>query len=197
MMREKLCNVGMYGLEMKWSLVGIVVVVGEGRMSKHAELITRAVKWLHNTQKLPVVITEMTTYGEEPDAIGWSGPRSILVECKTSYSDFKADMLKPYRRAASRGMGQKRYYFAPPDLAERIVKSDLKPARWGVVAVHPRKCAILLEASTFPTYASDEEARLLVSALQRVGSSAEKCVSAKLYTTVSPNPRAGIHLEQL
>ncbi len=90
----------------------------------HADLVERAARWLRSTKKCGVVLTEFVTSSPEtPDAIGWTygGNWSILVECKTSLSDFYADSKKQGRsllRAA--GLGRELYYVVsarkPPEL---------------------------------------------------------------------------------
>lgn len=59
----------------------------------HSTLVSRAKKWLQ--QKHSIVVTEMGTSGEEPDAIGFRMGFSTLIECKTSRSDYYADRRKP------------------------------------------------------------------------------------------------------
>jgi hypothetical protein len=51
----------------------------------HANLVLSAARWLRNTKGCTVVFTEFAATGNEtPDAIGFQGERSILVECKVS-----------------------------------------------------------------------------------------------------------------
>lgn len=50
---------------------------------------------------------------EIPDAIGFRYDGSVLVECKTSRSDFIADKAKTFRIATHEGMGVYRYFMAP------------------------------------------------------------------------------------
>lgn len=72
----------------------------------HAELCTRAVRWLKNTAGCTVAISEMASVaGETPDAIGWRHGVSILIEAKTSRADFRADRKKPWRQRPHIGMG--------------------------------------------------------------------------------------------
>ncbi len=59
------------------------------------------------------------TCGEQPDALGLSlEGDSILIEVKTSKSDFKADSKKPWRRDPKQGIGDQRVYLAPEGLLE-------------------------------------------------------------------------------
>lgn len=64
----------------------------------HEDLIDRAVRWLYGTKNCNVVLAENASCAEIPDAIGWGtswkAHGSIVVECKTSLSDFHADKKK-------------------------------------------------------------------------------------------------------
>lgn len=80
---------------------------------EHDELCRRAVRWLKKFG-CGVVISEMASNaGETPDAIGWKYGASVLIECKTSRSDFFADRKKLWRMAPQYGMGCFRFYMAP------------------------------------------------------------------------------------
>jgi hypothetical protein len=95
----------------------------------HKELVSRAEKWLRSSRGCAVVITELrTAAGEIPDAIGWKGCESTLVECKTSRSDFQRDHNKMWHRANA-GVGNLRYYLVPVGL----VKREEVPPNWGLL----------------------------------------------------------------
>lgn len=82
----------------------------------HELLRKCAVRWLTGTKRCSVVLSELRSLGSEtPDAIGWKGGFSYLIECKVSRSDFLADIHKPHHRTAS-GMGCHRYYMVPDSL---------------------------------------------------------------------------------
>lgn len=103
----------------------------------HAELVERAERWLRNTKKCGVVLTERGAHGthEIPDAIGWRlGFWSILVECKTSRSDFHRDRKKLSRRNPDMGPGQIRYYMAP----EGLLQPEEIPDGWGLLEIRGR-----------------------------------------------------------
>jgi len=106
----------------------------------HKELVQRANKWLKNTKKCGVILIEW--YGgprETPDAIGWvKGKNSILIECKTTLNDFKADSKKYFRKRSGYGMGRERYYMTPPNLIEL---EDL-PKGWGLLEVYEKKVSV-------------------------------------------------------
>jgi len=104
----------------------------------HADLVKVAGRWLRNTAGCSVVLEELcaaTGNGENPDAIGWRCGQTMLVECKTSRSDFLADRKKPFRVDPSRGLGLYRYFMAPKGL----LRADEMPERWGLLEVSGRK----------------------------------------------------------
>lgn len=137
----------------------------------HAELVTRAERWLRNTFHCRVVLSELVAFtrnGEIPDAIGWVNNRSILVECKTSVADFKADLKKIFRHGI-RGMGHYRFYLTPPDL---LTNQEL-PEGWGLYEVHGKRVKYIKgskyrNVGTLPFKSDrDSEVAMLVSALSR------------------------------
>ena len=97
----------------------------------HKELVKKAVLYLNNRKKCTVVINELKSIhtSEEPDALGFKGGVSTLIEVKISRSDFNTDKKKPFRRDPSRGMGNLRYYLAPV----RTLTSDDLPPNWGLI----------------------------------------------------------------
>jgi hypothetical protein len=99
----------------------------------HHDLVKKARKWLKDVQKCSVVLAEKgsSTAHEIPDAIGWKSARhSILVECKTSRADFRADSKKWFRQDGL-GMGQIRYYLAP----KGIIPVEEIPPGWGLLEI--------------------------------------------------------------
>lgn len=100
---------------------------------KHSELVTCAGKWLKSFG-CSVVLCEMTAHtnnGEMPDAIGWKGGHSILIECKSSRADFVADAKKLFRIYPVSGMGEVRLYLCP----EGVISPDELPDGWGLLYV--------------------------------------------------------------
>jgi hypothetical protein len=146
---------------------------------KHAELVKRAHRWLANTQGCSVVLSELTAFtttGETPDALGFrpSYGVSILVECKTSKADFRADAKKAFRISGVSGMGDYRFYMCEPGVLSHI---DM-PAGWGLLYVHEKR--VTLEFGANPrksepapfTGHKKNELIMCVSALRRVGAKA-------------------------
>ncbi len=103
----------------------------------HDDLIEIAAIWLR--KKCGIVITEMATSGEEPDAIGWgTGGQSILIECKATRSDFMSDRKKLYRREPTLGIGCYRFYMAPKGL----IDPEELPENWGLIEINNGKARV-------------------------------------------------------
>lgn len=133
----------------------------------HADLVARAVRWLHNSERCQVVIHEWvaTMCSEQPDALGWKtgGRDSVLIECKTSVSDFYADRRKLFRKLGE-GAGRRRYYMTPPGL----LRPEQLPPGWGLLEAHGKIVRRIVEspgATDFTHCRHDCE--LLFSALKR------------------------------
>ena len=72
------------------------------------------------------------TTQEHPDAIGWQVyGKSVLVECKVSLADLRADASKEFRWDPQLGMGRERYIMAPRGL----LNLQQLPQGWGLVEV--------------------------------------------------------------
>lgn len=104
--------------------------------SLHAELVREGARWLRKTVGSSLVIEEMACYngtGEIPDIIGWKSGYSVLIECKTSRSDFLADKKKLFRRYPDMGMGVYRLFLCP----DGIILSEDLPENWGLLYYDP------------------------------------------------------------
>lgn len=137
----------------------------------HGDLVNIAVRWLRNSRGCAVAFGEIVTSARvNPDAIGFASHggarvRSILVECKTSRADFRADRLKLIHRHPDSCPGQERWYLTPPGL----VRVDELPAGWGLAEVGKSRVRVVREAARPETSAAraSEDMRILVSALRR------------------------------
>jgi len=139
-------------------------------------LVAAAARWLG--KKCAVVVTDLVTYaGETPDAIGWTSVNSILVECKASRSDFKADARKPFR-VRGEGMGELRYYMTP----EGMVQPEELPEGWGLLEVAVTGKIRVLREAMIKCAMKNWEVIVLISALRRIGQSAPDGISVKCYT---------------
>jgi len=127
----------------------------------HDELVQRAARWLRNSKGCPLVYTEPVSWriSEQPDAIGWrgGGPASIVVECKTSTSDWCRDNRKAFRRVSD--LGSLRYYLVPAGLK---APGTLLPY-WGILDCHPKQIRVRREARGVPdkAWGAVQEIRLL------------------------------------
>lgn len=151
----------------------------------HAELVEAARLWLLGTCRCSVVITEMDAGYEEADAIGWQGAWSVLVECKATRADFRAEARKPSRRGGSGRMGVERWYLTPPAL----LKPEEVPPGWGLVEYDGRRCRRLVRPDPAATEwrSPRSEMALLVSAIRRLGVRSDGGVSVRVYTYRTKN----------
>lgn len=148
----------------------------------HAELVDRGARWLRNSAKVfseltcgyhpisarcAVVLTEAIGAGgsEIPDVIGWSngGRISIVIECKTSRADFRADFRKWARHTPRQCVGRFRFYMALPGI---IAKEAVAEVGWGLLEVHGRSVRIIQYSREHPYRLRGEHA-LLWSALRK------------------------------
>ncbi len=138
----------------------------------HDEIVERAVRWLRNTKRCGVVLSELASSSSEtPDAIGWvnGGRWSYLVECKTSRSDFYADKHKPGRVGfrITMGMGRERYYMAPDGILSAELVQKHRPA-WGLLEIKGRRVRVSLKAIPFGHECVWREMPILYSYVRRV-----------------------------
>jgi len=132
----------------------------------HGELVERAARWLANTKRCSVVITEMAAGGEEPDAIGWRGAHSTLVECKMTRADFNADKRKVgRRRGEALGKGDARYYLVPRGLLD--CAAAMAPEKWGILIAHKTRVEVRRESARFEAN-KPAEMEMLISAIRRI-----------------------------
>ncbi|AXH68412.1 hypothetical protein [Vibrio phage R01] len=100
--------------------------------SLHSQLCLLAKEWIYK-QGFGVAVDDRMkaacVTGEQPDALGWRASVSILIEVKTSRSDFLADKNKKFRADPSIGMGDWRFYLCPKDL----ISKDELPEGWGLL----------------------------------------------------------------
>lgn len=146
----------------------------------HKDLIPIAREWLRKTRKCSIVVSEISTSApENPDALGWYGLQTHLVEVKASRSDFLRDRHKLSRRIPSTGMGQFRWYLTAPNVIHEI--SEL-PDGWGWVCYENSKCRTVVKATFQPEVSHRYETAVLVSLLKRLGRNAPQGTSIRCYT---------------
>jgi len=146
----------------------------------HTELVNYASNWLK--RKCPVVITGLATTGETPDAIGWQGKFSILIECKTSIADFNKDKKKYFRYSPERGLGQRRYFLTP----EKLVAPNQLPLNWGLLEIINDKVILIKESEYFESNVK-QEVGILLSTLRRIKGIMPEGSSIKCYSHNTKN----------
>jgi len=140
----------------------------------HNDLVKKATIWLKNTFHCRIVFSELVAYtrsGETPDAIGWVNNKSILIECKTSRSDFFADKKKKARNPNFPALGHWRFFLTPPGL----IQDDEIPEDWGLYEVIDKQVRYRggrkYNHGAHPFKSDrDSEVAMLVSALSRIES---------------------------
>ncbi|MCU4395830.1 adenylosuccinate synthase [Acinetobacter junii] len=104
-------------------------------------------------------IVEPSCYGENPDVFGIRHGNgydvgTILLEAKTSRSDFLADKKKPHRIDPATGIGKWRYFICPTDL----IQPEELPERWGLIYVSKgKRCKYIKGAMAVPKEKYDNE----------------------------------------
>jgi len=168
----------------------------------HDELIEIGRKWLINPYAqaadyghygCSVVMTEISCSAwEEPDVLGFSSnrPGSILIECKASKSDFRADKKKPFRECSEFGMGAQRWYLAPAG----IIPIDEVPEKWGLLEVIENKIKVTKKAE-IQKRSYESEIKVLLSTLRRLNIQSDGHVAIKKYEILSSRNRATFFIE--
>lgn len=154
----------------------------------HKDGVKLAGRWLFRHH--PIVVTELSNTGEEPDAIGWRAGHATLVEVKISLADFYSDRKKSFRQNPEHGIGTKRYFLTPRGL--------LNPERqelhgWGLLETDGRRI-FKIKSSTIFNANHIHEKNILASCLRRIGQSAPIGVSIKAYYHTTGD-RAGLLLD--
>lgn len=104
----------------------------------HRKLVEAAYSWVMKSSSCGVAFKELNTNAcnqEYPDVIGFGAfGHSVLIECKTSRSDFHADKKKSFRKTPALGMGTQRFYCC---LTGLLRVEDL-PDGWGLIYVNEK-----------------------------------------------------------
>jgi len=157
----------------------------------HSELIRLGREWLIKpyAQMAPyghagcaVVITEISasTYGgEQPDVLGFSGKKSILIECKTSRSDFNADKNKVFRNPelSNMALGNQRWYLAP----HGVIPVDKVPEKWGLLEWLGGLNVVVIKKPEIQERNRDSEIMILLSVMRRLNIQKDGHVAIKRY----------------
>lgn len=112
---------------------------------------------------------------ETPDTIGFRYNHSYLIEVKASYSDFKKDSDKYFRKRMGYGMGEFRFYLAPKGL----IPKDEIPKNWGLLEVSKDRVYVTLDAKQIKrgVMSFRKENQLMINALRAVVCSTGKDLS--------------------
>jgi hypothetical protein len=108
----------------------------------HKELVILSSNWVNRVLKFPIVCSELKCNGsrEIPDVLAFRSNSSLIIECKTSLSDFRKDFSKPERNGSRIGVGNYRLYCAPVGL----ITIDRIPESWGLLEIdHKGKVALV------------------------------------------------------
>lgn len=155
----------------------------------HAQLVEIGRRFL--MRKHALVITEIGTIDEEPDALGWSDGLSTLIEAKATVNDFYSDSRKSFRRNAESGVGNFRYYLTPKGLVKNPEK--LRDG-WGLLETTGVRINCIKKSKFFDKINCKQERRILTSAFRRLGQTAPEGVSCKAYYIHTGN-RATVTIE--
>jgi hypothetical protein len=155
----------------------------------HEQLCVRARRWLSGTMRCKPVFSNCASCSEIPDAIGWTSRYkyhgSIVVECKTSRSDFysekkkwffwkhtkhgykygsdrlseKEALAEGYEKVLVPRMGNFRYFFCLPDIITTEMLSH-HPDH-GLLYLQGRQVRIIVPAPRRPDPDYESEIRFL------------------------------------
>lgn len=135
----------------------------------HKSLCEVGAKWLLNVKswkfRCNYVITEFVSMcSEQPDVLGYKGgAKTILIEVKTSRSDFLADKNKDHRKKG--GLGLFKYYLCPSGL----ITIDELPANWGLLyANDTMKIDVIKESELFDNRDYVSEMEVMYSIIRRL-----------------------------
>lgn len=111
-----------------------------------------------------VAVELVTGTAELPDIWGFNGWDSVLVEVKTSHSDFLADQKKWVRKEERKKyqLGNYRYYLCP----DGIIKESELPDGWGLLYYDGKTIRKVIQSKYFDVY-NTSELTLLASILAR------------------------------
>lgn len=168
----------------------------------HDELVEVARNWLKRSRSgagsyainrgaCCVVVSEIASGSESPDALGWYGHTTTMIECKASRSDFLTDKKKHGRQFLQQGLGDYRFYLTAEGSGAILSAAEL-PTGFGWLEVARTskgkiKVSVRQEAQKQPEKYTGAETGILLSLLRRIGSQAPQGVSIKHYSYETKN----------
>lgn len=118
----------------------------------HRQLVLIGARWLNKKAsnvfyRSRYVLTEFVCQGtrEIPDILGLRPYGNVLIEVKTSRSDFKKDFLKDGRRRDVLQLGHRRFYLTPVGL----VSPEELPDGWGLLESNGSDIALVKHSDKF------------------------------------------------
>ena len=136
----------------------------------HQDLVDKAKQFISKICYVTLTEIKVQNQIESPDVIGFQSYKSIVIECKKSYQDFRQDKLKDHRANPAYGMGDTRFFFA---LSGVIPTSEL-PINWGLIEWYPeinQNCMKIVRPSGKFHPDKVREHMLLVTVIRRIGES--------------------------
>ena len=136
----------------------------------HLELCVKACSYLRwrgiqPFHRCQYIVLELERIGESPDAFGWGGSSTQLIEVKVSRSDFLSDKKKYWRSVPEQGLGKFRSYLCP----EGIIKEADLPANWGLLWADEKGRIAVIKKAEVQKCNHSEEINLITSILRREG----------------------------
>lgn len=136
----------------------------------HRELCIKAARYLKyqgivDFHRCQYVVCELERVGECPDAFGWGGTETQMIEAKATRSDFLSDKRKHWRKYPSFGIGKFRSYICP----EGIIKESDLPDKWGLLYVNKKGKIDIIVKPEAQESNHREEIQLITSILRREG----------------------------
>lgn len=155
-------------------------------MHTHRELCKIAASYLlnkgiHPFHKCQYAVCELERVGECPDAFGWVGGSTQLIEVKVSRSDFIADRKKIWRKHPHLGLGVFRSFLCTTGL---INENEL-PGGWGLLYVSDNGKISVVKNPEYLNSSRADEIALITSILRREGIK-RQVFSYKQYKMVEP-----------
>jgi hypothetical protein len=135
----------------------------------HKNLCLIAAKYLKNQgihpfHRCKYVVCELEREGESPDAFGWGGTSTQLIEVKISRSDFLSDKNKRWRKLPEIGLAAWRSYLCP----KNIIKPKDLPNNWGLLYFDKGKVEII-KSPSYQDHNKSEELHLVTNIMRREG----------------------------
>jgi len=133
----------------------------------HQDLVLKAQSFVKKTCYITCSEIKVLNQIESPDVIGFQSYKSIVIECKRTYEDFRRDYMKPHRKNPAYGMGDTRYYFA---LSNVIPVHEISNG-WGLIEWYAEQNNKLIITKPSIKFYPDKvrEHMLLVTIIRRIG----------------------------